>query len=127
MVAGERIRAGTPIVEGTVENNAGTVIPNVGDPGGLLTNATVNQITSIAQSRYNYNAGGILNNSQDSDDRLAARLDANLSDTQRASLTYLYTKDSIRLGQNASVTAPSPASSPTAMSAATACIPACSS
>ncbi|RSU67016.1 TonB-dependent receptor [Sphingomonas sp. S-NIH.Pt1_0416] len=107
MVAGERIRAGTPIVEGTVENNAGTVIPNVGDSGGLLTNATVNQITSIAQSRYNYNAGGILNNSQDSDDRLAARLDANLSDTQRASLTYLYTKDSIRLGQNASVTAPS--------------------
>ncbi|MDZ7283479.1 carboxypeptidase regulatory-like domain-containing protein [Sphingomonas sanguinis] len=107
MVAGERIRAGTPIVEGTVENNAGTVIPNVGDTGGLLTNATVNQITSIAQSRYNYNAGGVLNNSQDSDDRLTARLDANLSDTQRASLTYLYTKDSIRYNQNASVTAPS--------------------
>ncbi|WP_294306754.1 TonB-dependent receptor [uncultured Sphingomonas sp.] len=107
MVAGERIRAGTPIVEGTAENNAGTVIPNIGGANGLLTNAVVDQISAIAKSRYNYNTGGILNNSQDSDDRLTARIDANLSDTQRASLTYLYTKDSIRYNQNTTVTGPS--------------------
>ncbi|GAA3251085.1 hypothetical protein GCM10020258_06530 [Sphingomonas yabuuchiae] len=106
MVAGERIRAGTPIVEGTAENNAGTVIPNIGGANGLLTNAVVDQISAIAKSRYNYNTGGILNNSQDSDDRLTARIDANLSDTQRASLTYLYTKDSIRYNQNTTVTGP---------------------
>lgn len=93
MVAGERIRAGTPIAEGTAGNNAGTVIPNI-------TDAQVAQIQDIAQSRYNYDTGGVLNNSNDRDDRLVARLDANLSDTQRASLTYMYTKDSIQFNQN---------------------------
>ncbi|RVT43157.1 TonB-dependent receptor [Sphingobium algorifonticola] len=93
MIAGERIRAGTPIAEGTPSDNAGTVIPN-------LTDAAVAQIQQIAQSRYNYDTGGVLNDSADSDDRLVARLDANLSDTQRASLTYIYTKDSIQFNQN---------------------------
>ncbi len=93
MVAGERIRAGTPIPEGTAENNAGTVIPSI-------TQAQVDQVTQIAKSKYGYDTGGILNNSQDSDDRLVARIDANFSDRQRASLTYLYTKDSIQYNQN---------------------------
>ena len=93
MVAGERIRAGTPIPEGTATSNAGTVVP-------LITDGQISQISSIAQSRYNYTTGGILNNSKDKDDRLVAKLDANLSDTQRASLTYLYTKDSIQFNQN---------------------------
>jgi len=106
MVAGERIRAGTPIVEGTAENNAGTVIPSLSGPNGFLSQATVDAISATAQSRYGYATGGILNNSDDRDDRLTARIDANLSDTQRASVTYLYTKDSIRFNQNTSVTGP---------------------
>ncbi|MFS0735834.1 carboxypeptidase regulatory-like domain-containing protein [Sphingomonas sp. 1P06PA] len=93
MVAGERLRAGTPIAEGPVDNNAGTAIPT-------LTQAQVDQISAIAQSNYGYDTGGVLNNSDDRDDRLVARVDANLSETQRASITYLYTKDSIKLGQN---------------------------
>lgn len=93
MIAGERIRAGLPIAEGTAGDNAGTVIPNI-------TDAQVAQIQGIAQSRYNYDTGGILNNSNDRDDRLVARIDANLSDTQRASITYMYTKDSIQFNQN---------------------------
>ena len=93
MVAGERIRAGTPLPEGTPGNNAGTVIANI-------TDAQVSQIQQIAQSRYNYTTGGVLNNSNDRDDRLVAKLDANISDTQRASLTYMYTKDSIQFNQN---------------------------
>ncbi|MEH3104225.1 MAG: carboxypeptidase regulatory-like domain-containing protein [Sphingomonas phyllosphaerae] len=96
MVAGERVRAGTPIVEGTPGDNAGTVIPNI-------TDAAVQQIQQIAQSRYGYNTGGVLNNSDDRDDRLVAKLDANLSDTQRASVTYMYTKDQIRFNQNTQV------------------------
>lgn len=96
MVAGERIKAGTPIVEGTPGNNAGTVIPNI-------TDAQLEQIQSIADSRYGYDTGGVLNNSNDKDDRLVAKLDANLSDTQRASLTYIYTKDSIQFGNNTNV------------------------
>ena len=93
MIAGERVRAGTPIAEGTAGNNAGTVIP-------LITDAQVDQIQGIAQSRYNYDTGDVLNNSNDRDDRLVAKLDANLSDTQRASITYMYTKDSIQFNQN---------------------------
>ncbi|MBB3589040.1 carboxypeptidase regulatory-like domain-containing protein [Sphingomonas sp. BK481] len=97
MIAGERIRANTPIVEGTAGTNAGTVVPNI-------TDAQVAQIQQIADSRYGYDTGGVLQDSNDRDDRLVARIDANLSDTQRASLTYLYTKDSIQLGQNTFVT-----------------------
>jgi len=96
MVAGERIRAGTPIAEGTPGNNAGTVIP-------LITDTAVSQIQDIAKSKYGYDTGGILNNSKDSDDRLVAKIDANLSDRQRASLTYMYTKDSIQFGNNTNV------------------------
>jgi len=100
MVAAERIRAGTPIPEGPTDNNAGTAIPT-------LTQAQVDQIVGLAKSRYNYDAGNVLNNSADSDDRIVAKLDANLSDKQRASITYTYTKDSIRLNQN-TFTSPPP-------------------
>ncbi|WP_116091722.1 TonB-dependent receptor [Sphingomonas crusticola] len=99
MVAAERVRAGTPIAEGPTDNNAGTAIPG-------LTQAQVDQISAIAKSKYNYDTGGILNNSNDRDDRLVAKIDANLSETQRLSLTYNYTKDQINLGQNTFTTAP---------------------
>jgi len=101
MVAGERVRAGTPIAEGAIDNNSGTPIPN-------LTQAQIDQVTAIAKSRYGYDAGTTLNNSQDKDDRIVAKLDANLSDTQRASITYTYTKDSILFNQNTSTSTANP-------------------
>jgi Carboxypeptidase regulatory-like domain/TonB dependent receptor len=93
MIAAERVRANLPIPEGPVDNNAGTAI-------SLITQAQVDQITGIARSRYNYDAGEVLNGNGDKDDRVVAKLDANLSSTQRASFTYTYTKDAINLGQN---------------------------
>jgi hypothetical protein len=93
MVSGERISAGTPIPEGTPGDNAGTVIPDI-------TDADVATIQQIAKDRYGYDTGGVLDNSKDKDDRLVARVDANLSETQRASLTYIYTKDTIQFNQN---------------------------
>ena len=93
MVAGERLRAPLPIPEGPVDNNAGTAI-------NALTQALVDQVSAIAKSRYGYDTGGVLNTNGDKDDRIVAKLDANLSDTQRASLTYTYAKDSINLVQN---------------------------
>ncbi len=95
MVAGERLRAPRPIPEGPTDNNAGTAIPT-------LSNAQVAQISSIAQSRYGYDTGGVVSSNQDKDDRLVARLDANLSDAQRLSATYSYAKDSIVLTNNTS-------------------------
>lgn len=99
MIAGERVRAATPIPEGPTDNNAGTAINGI-------TQALVDRISATAKSKYGYDTGGVLNNSGDKDDRLVARLDANLSDTQRLSLTYTYAKDQINLIQNTFTTAP---------------------
>jgi hypothetical protein len=93
MVAAERVRAPLPIPEGPTDNNAGTAIPTV-------TQALVDQISGIAKSRYGYDTGGVIKLNGDKDDRIVAKLDWNISDTQRASATYTYAKDSIILGQN---------------------------
>lgn len=93
MVAGERLRGGRPIAEGPTDNNAGTLIPN-------LTQAQVDQVSAIAKSVYNYNTGGVLRDLGDKDDRLVAKIDANISDTQRLSLTYTYANDAINLLNN---------------------------
>ena len=101
MVAGERLRAPRPIAEGPSDNNAGTSIPN-------LTLADINNVSAIAQSRYGYDTGGVVSSNQDKDDRLVARIDANLSDTQRLALTYSYAEDSIVLTNNTSANPSSP-------------------
>ncbi|KTF67360.1 TonB-dependent receptor [Sphingomonas sp. HT-1] len=93
MVAGERLRGGRPIVEGPVGNNGGTVIPGV-------TQAQIDRISAIANSVYNYNTGGVLRDSGDKDDRVVARIDANISDKQRMSVTYTYANDAINLLNN---------------------------
>jgi len=87
MISAERVRAAQPYPYGTTEDNGGVPVTN-------LTNDQLSQITSIAQSRYNYDAGGIVRNNADKDDRVVGRLDANISSTQRLSLTGIYTKDS---------------------------------
>lgn len=88
MIAAERVRASLPLPYGTQETNAGN--PVVG-----ATNAQVALIQQIAQSKYGFNPGGIVSTNGDKDDRVVAKLDANLSSTQRVSLTGLYTKDSL--------------------------------
>ncbi len=93
MIAGERLRGGRPIAEGPVDNNAGAAVPN-------LTQDQVDRVSSIAQSVYGYDTGGVLRSLGDKDDRLVAKIDANLSDTQRLSLTYTYAKDQINLLNN---------------------------
>lgn len=80
MVSGERVRATQPITYSF---------------GANLSDATLNQIIGIAKSVYNVDAGSPPQISSDHDDRLVAKLDANISDKQRLSLTGIYTKDSI--------------------------------
>lgn len=99
MVAGERLRGGRPIVEGPADNNGGTIIPGV-------TQAQIDRISAIAKSVYNYNTGGVLHDSGDKDDRVVARLDANISDKQRLSVTYTYANDAINLLNNTFTNAP---------------------
>jgi hypothetical protein len=99
MVAAERLRAPRPLAEGPGDNNAGTAIPT-------LTQAQVDLVSQIAQSVYNYDTGGVAKSNQDADDRLVARLDWNISSTQRAALTYMYAKDSIIINSANSFTTP---------------------
>ena len=95
MVAGERIRAARPVPEGSIQNNAGTQIPT-------LQQSQIDTISQIAQSRYGVATGGIVSSNNDRDDRLVARLDANLGVGQRLAATYSYAEDSITLTNNTS-------------------------
>src|SRR5437764_753427 len=80
MVAGERVRATLPITYSY---------------GSTISDATLNSVISIAKNVYNVDAGSPIQINSDSDDRVVAKIDANISDTQRLSLTGIYTKDSI--------------------------------
>jgi hypothetical protein len=80
MVAGERVRATLPVSYSY---------------GANISDAALNQVISIAKSVYNVDAGSPILINSDSDDRVVAKIDANISDTQRLSLTGIYTKDSI--------------------------------
>jgi outer membrane receptor for ferrienterochelin and colicin len=80
MVAGERVRATLPITYSYTPT---------------IPQATLDQIIGIAQTTYNVAAGEPIQINSDSDDRVVAKIDANITDNQRLSLTGLYTKDSI--------------------------------
>jgi hypothetical protein len=99
MVAGERLRGGRPIAEGPTDNNVGVAIPGV-------TQDDVTKISNIAKSVYGYDTGGVLRNLGDKDDRVVAKIDANLSDTERLSLTYTYANDAINLLNNTFTNSP---------------------
>jgi hypothetical protein len=101
MVAGERLRAPSPIPEGPSDNNAGTAIPN-------LVQSQVDEVAAIAQSRYGYDAGGVVSTNGDKDDRLVGRLDFNITEKQRFSLTGTYAKDEIVLTNNTSTSTSAP-------------------
>ncbi len=101
MVAGERIRGGFPQQQGPTDANAGIAIPN-------LSLAQVNQVIQIAQSNYGYDAGGVVTDSGDKDDRLVGKLDWNIADGQRFALTGTYAKDEININSSNTFTTASP-------------------
>ncbi|BBD97845.1 TonB-dependent receptor [Sphingobium amiense] len=90
MIAAERVRAARPVAFGTQEDNAGTPVINARD-------ADLERIVQISKDKYGFDPGGILRSDGDEDDRLVGKIDANLSETQRVSLTGLYTKDSLNV------------------------------
>jgi hypothetical protein len=102
MIAGERVRAPRPVSEGPTDNNAGSAIPT-------LTQAQVDQISSIASSRYGYTTGGVVSSNGDKDDRIVGKLDVAISDTQRFSVTGTYAKDELVLTNNTSASTGAPA------------------
>jgi hypothetical protein len=83
MVSGERTRETTPINNGPQGMGFANSVPGV-------TQALLDQVANITDSVYSYDAGGTVSSATEKDDKLVAKLDANISETQRASLTYIY-------------------------------------
>jgi len=92
-VAYQRTKEGKPIDEGPADAGFATPVPRV-------TSALVDQVSSIAKSKYGYDALGVFNGTSEDDEKITAKLDANLDDDNRVSLTYIRNVGSNQFSQN---------------------------
>lgn len=92
MVAYERTKEGKPIEDGVGSAFANQV------PG--ITQAEIDTVSSIAQSRYGYDTLGLLTTAQEEDEKIVAKLDWNISDSHRAAVTYIRNVGSNQFQQN---------------------------
>ena len=65
-----------------------------------ITQANIDNVTSIAQSVYGYDTLGQLSNANESDEKYVAKLDWNISDDHRASFTYIRNVGTQQFQQN---------------------------
>ncbi|MDE2596378.1 MAG: TonB-dependent receptor [Sphingomonadales bacterium] len=98
MVAYEHTKEGQPLDAGFGSGFANQV------PG--LTQAVIDQVTATAKSRYGYDTMGLIATTTEGDEKIAAKLDWNISDTQRASVTYIRNKGTNQFQQNTFLTSP---------------------
>ncbi|KQN26827.1 TonB-dependent receptor [Sphingomonas sp. Leaf33] len=97
MVSGERNTDPRPLSVSQISQ-----IPN-------LTQAQIDQVGSIAQSVYSYNPGGFLTINNQKDEKIVGRIDWNITDGQRLSITYLNAYESSTVGNNTSTSNTAPA------------------
>lgn len=98
MVAYEKTKEGQPLEAGFGDGFANQV------PG--LTQSLIDQVSSIADSRYGYDTMGLISTTQEADEKIVAKLDWNISDAHRASLTYIRNDSSNQFQQNTFLTSP---------------------
>ena len=98
MVAYERTKESTPFDNGFGAGFANQV------PG--LTQGVIDQVSSIAQSVYGYDTLGLIQNANEEDEKIVAKIDWNINDNHRAALTYIRDDSSNQFQQNTFVTAP---------------------
>ena len=98
MLAYERTKEGQPLDAGFGAGFANQV------PG--LSQPVIDQVSSIAKSRYGYDTLGLIATTQEEDEKIVGKLDFNLSDSQRASLTYIRNVGTNQFQQNTFVTPP---------------------
>lgn len=98
MAAYERTKEGQPLEAGVGAGFANQV------PG--ITQANIDTVTSIAKSRYGYDTQGLISTTQEEDEKIVAKLDWNVSDAHRASLTYIRNVGTNQFQQNTFLTAP---------------------
>lgn len=71
-----------------------------------ITLEDIDQVSSIAQSVYGIDTLGLIQNATEEDEKIVAKLDANLSDDHRASLTYIRNVGTQQFQQNTFTTPP---------------------
>ena len=79
-----------PLAQGDV-----SLVPN-------LTAAEVAQVQAIAQNVYNYKTGGILAITNNIDEKFVVKLDANITDRQKLSVSFINAYDATDNPQNSS-------------------------
>lgn len=97
MVSAERNTDPRPLTPGSVSQ-----VPN-------LTQTQVDTITGIAKSVYNYEAGGITSINNQKDEKIVGKIDWNVVDGQRLSLSYINAHESATVLQNSSTSTTTPA------------------
>jgi hypothetical protein len=98
MLAYERTKETDPFDNGVGSGFAAQV------PG--VTTAQIDQVSSIAKSVYNFDTLGLSPNAAENDEKLVAKLDWNVSDDHRASVTYIRNVGTQQFQQNTFITAP---------------------
>ncbi len=69
-----------------------------------ITQAQIDLVSSIAQSVYNYDTLGQIQNAVEEDEKIVAKLDANFGENHRASLTYIRNVGTQQFQQNTFLT-----------------------
>ncbi|PZN95524.1 MAG: TonB-dependent receptor [Alphaproteobacteria bacterium] len=64
-----------------------------------ISQTEIDQINSIADSRYNFDAGQVADNVEERDDKVVAKIDWNIADGHRAAFTYIYNEGNLLAGQ----------------------------
>jgi hypothetical protein len=101
MAAYERTEESIPFDSGPAGQGFAAPIPG-------LTQAQIDQVTSIAKTVYNYDTLGVIRNADETDEKLAVKLDWNVTDDHRASFTYMRSvgNNSFQRNTSTSTTAP---------------------
>ena len=64
-----------------------------------ISQAQIDQVGAIAESRYKFDAGDVASNVAENDDKVVAKVDWNIADGHRAAFTYIYNEGNLLAGQ----------------------------
>lgn len=96
MVAYERSKDSYPYDSG--------VGPGVFNQVPLITQAQIDQVTSIAKSRYNYDTLGFRPNEREDDEKIIGKVDWNINDNHRVAVTYIRNHGTYQVQNNTFLT-----------------------
>jgi hypothetical protein len=92
MVAYEKLEESDPFDDG--------VGPGFANQIPLITTAQVDQVSSLAQSLFQYDTLGLIQNAVEEDEKIVVKLDWNVNDNHRAAVTYVRNVGTQQFQQN---------------------------